>query len=67
MARGGGVEHIGFEHGVEAETAETHAVVREHVEVVFQVLADLARLVGLEQRLEFLSTASRISCAGASG
>ena len=53
VARGGGVEHVGLEHGVEAEAGEPHAVIGEHVQIVFEVLPDLGRLLSLEQRLEF--------------
>ncbi len=41
VASGGGVQHVGFEHGVESHAAHLDAVVHQHVHVVFAVLADL--------------------------
>ena len=52
MAGGGGVEHVGFEHGVEGHAAHLDAVVHQHVHVVLAVLADLGLRRILQQRLE---------------
>ncbi len=52
VAGGGGVQHVGFEHGVEGHAAHPDAVVHQHVHVVFAVLADLGLGRILQQRLE---------------
>gem|GEM_PF-7128087 len=52
MAGRGGVEHVGFEHGVESQAAQLDAVVHQHVHVVLAVLADLRPGLVLEQRFE---------------
>ena len=41
VARRDAVEHIGFEHGVEALAVERDAVVGEHVRIEFQMMAEL--------------------------
>src|SRR5699024_11191595 len=41
VARGGAVEHVGGQHGVVVDAGQLDAVPAQHVEVVFQVLADL--------------------------
>ncbi len=52
VSGGGGVEHIGFEHGVEGHAAHLDTVMHQHVHVVFAVLADLGLRRILQQRLE---------------
>ena len=52
VARGGGIEHVAFEHGVVGQPGERDAVVGEHVRVVLEVGAHLGQRGILEQRLE---------------
>ena len=52
MAGGDAVEHVGFQHGIEALARERDAVVREHVGVVFQMMSEFWPVSVLEHRLE---------------
>ena len=46
---GGGIEHIGFEHGVVPDTRQRDSVVFQHVHIVFEVLTDFFRRLAFEQ------------------
>ncbi len=46
---GGGVQHIGLQHGVEAYAAQGYVVIGQHTAVVLEVLADF-RPVGVFQQ-----------------
>ena len=52
MARGGAVEHIRLEHGVERDTTELHSAMPQHDYVVLKILADLLWRRALKQWLE---------------
>ena len=48
----GGVQNVGFQHGIKADTAHMNTVIRQHTGIVFQVLSHLCLLLVLQQRLE---------------
>ena len=48
------VEDVGLEHGIETHAAELHTMVREHVRVIFQMVAKLRRPFRFQQRLQRL-------------
>ncbi|MNZ45821.1 hypothetical protein D3C78_634850 [compost metagenome] len=52
VTAGGGVEHIGFEHGVEGDALQIDAVVLQHVAIVLEVLPHLEAGRIFQQRLE---------------
>ncbi|MNZ61040.1 hypothetical protein D3C78_791220 [compost metagenome] len=52
VAGRGGVQHVGFQHGVEGHAAHLDAVAGEDVDVVLGVLADLGPGRVFQQRLE---------------
>ena len=54
VPRRGAVEHVGLEHGVELDPGQRDAGAGEHAHVVLEVLADLRRPLGLEDRAELL-------------
>ena len=62
VARGGGVQHVGFEHAVEGHALHVNAVawvavegtISQHVDVVLGVLTDLGFVRIFQQRLERL-------------
>ena len=56
VARGGGVEHERFEHGVVGHAAEADTVIEKHVGVVLQVMPDFFR-GAFQPRLEALQDA----------
>ena len=47
-----GIQHIGLEHGVVANTAQVDAVVGQHTGVILQILPDLGALRVLQQGLQ---------------
>ena len=52
VAGGGGVQHVGLQHGVLQRPRHRDAVARQHRDVVLEVLADLGFAGILQQRLE---------------
>ena len=52
VAGGGAVEHVGFEHGVERGPGERDPGARKHAHVVLEVLADLRRPFGFQDRAQ---------------
>ena len=48
----GRIQHVGFEHGVMLDTFHLDTVIGKHMGIIFQVLADLADLAVLQQRLK---------------
>ena len=52
MAAGGGVEHIGFEHGVVGDALQLDTVVEQHVAIVLEVLPHLETGRIFQQRFE---------------
>ena len=52
MAGGGGVQHIGLQHGVVADARQGDPVVGQHIGVVLEVLAQLGPLRVLQQGLQ---------------
>ena len=52
VARRGRVQHVGFEHRVVSDAAHVDAVVRQHVDVVLAVLAELGPRRVFEHRLQ---------------
>ena len=52
MTTRGGVQQVGLQHGVVVRAAHGHAVMGEHVDVVFQVLTDLGWRLALQHRAQ---------------
>ncbi len=54
VAGSGGIEHIGFEHGIEGDALHADIVMGQHIDVVLGVLRDLGLVrifqIGLERR-----------------
>ena len=47
------LKHVGFQHSVEPDSAEFDTIVRQHAMIVLEVLAQLGKLIVLQQRLQF--------------
>jgi hypothetical protein len=61
------VPDVRLEHRVEPHALELDAVIRQHMRVVLEVVADLRVIRGLEQRLQFREAGVAIELVRSAG
>ena len=52
VARGRGIQHIGFQHRVEGDSPQGNIMIGQYTSIILQVLSDLGQALVLEQGLE---------------